>query len=51
MDGERRVPVDVVKAGDDDIKDSAAPDLYLDIVSSARARQSRDLIVRQFAGG
>jgi hypothetical protein len=35
MDGERRVSVDVVKAGDDDIKDSAAPDLSLDIVSSA----------------
>ena len=40
MDCERRVPVDVVKAGDDDIKDSAAPDMSLDIVSSASmARQ------------
>ena len=43
MDGERRVPVDVVKAGDDDIKNSAARDLPLGIISGARAAQKQQM--------
>ena len=43
MDGERRMPVDVVKAGDDDIENSAARDLSLGVISGGRAAQKQQL--------
>ncbi len=43
MDGERRVPVDVVKAGDNDIENSAARDLSSGVISGGRAAQKQQV--------